>query len=209
MDQERLRTLRLLQALEERDDATQRQLASDLNISLGLLNSCMKTLGQQGYFNTYTKERNRARYLLTPKGRQEKAKLTLEYIQHSVAHYRELKQLLRSLLSRLEAQGVRRLALYGSGDLAELAYFCLLDSDIKFGGVFDQSPAGREFYGHQVQPGKALATADFDCLLVTEARGASGNPGLISIDGVLPDKILYLEEWAGQPNQLNINHGRQ
>ena len=50
MDQDELRTLKLLEAVDASQPPTQRELARDLNISLGLVNAFIKRLAKKGYF---------------------------------------------------------------------------------------------------------------------------------------------------------------
>jgi DNA-binding MarR family transcriptional regulator len=54
MDQDKLRTLKLLEAVDSSHPPTQRELARDLNISLGLVNAFMKRLVKKGYFKITT-----------------------------------------------------------------------------------------------------------------------------------------------------------
>ena len=106
MDQDKLRTLKLLEAVDSSHPPTQRELASDLNISLGLVNAFMKRLAKKGYFKITTIPKNRAKYLLTPKGALEKSRLTYRYLRYSVGFYREIREILVTLFDRLESEGV-------------------------------------------------------------------------------------------------------
>src|SRR5210317_2428486 len=118
MDQDELRTLKLLEAVDSREPPTQRELARDLNISLGLVNSFIKRLAKKGYFKIGHLPKNRVRYILTPRGIAEKSRLTYEYIQYSFKFYKDARQKLRDLYAELETQGVRCIVFYGAGDLA-------------------------------------------------------------------------------------------
>jgi len=66
MDQQELRTLQLLEEIESNRSPSQRDLATHLNISLGLVNAFMKRLAKKGYFKITNIPRNRVRYILTP-----------------------------------------------------------------------------------------------------------------------------------------------
>ena len=197
MDQQQLRTLKLLEALEARDGTTQRELARDLNISLGLVNAFMKRLAKKGYFKIRTIPRNRVKYLLTPRGLREKSRLTYDYIHYSIGFYREIKAVLRALFSRLEREGVERLALYGRGEVAELTYLFLQDSSIVLVAVFDATGDGRAFYGHPVKGCEALATTPFDYVLVTQTDDINTHRDRLVEAGVHPDRVLHLEHLAG------------
>ena len=203
MDQQQLRTLKLLEALHARGGTTQRELARDLNISLGLVNAFMKRLAKKGYFKISTIPRNRVKYLLTPRGLREKSRLTYDYIHYSIGFYREIKAVLRALFSRLEREGVERLALYGSGEVAELTYLFLQNTTIALVAVFDVTGDGRLFYGHQVKGCEALATTPFDYVLVTQTDDINNHRDRLAEAGVHPDRVLHLEHLAG-PAQVPV-----
>jgi len=192
MDQQQLRTLKLLEALEAREGATQRELARDLNISLGLVNAFMKRLAKKGYFKISTIPRSRMKYLLTPRGLREKSRLTYDYIHYSIGFYREIKVVLRALFSRLEREGVERLALYGCGEVAELTYLFLQDTTIALAAVFDATGDGRVFYGHPVRSWEAIPTATFDYVFLTQTENLEGHHERLIQVGVDPGRILHL-----------------
>jgi len=192
-----LRTLKLLEALEARGGTTQRELARDLNISLGLVNAFMKRLAKKGYFKVSTIPRKRVKYLLTPRGLREKSRLTYRYIHYSIGVYREIKGVLQALFSRLEREGVERLALYGCGEVAELTYLFLQNSTIALVAVFDVTVDGRIFYGHPVKGCEALATTPFDYVLITQTDEINTHRDRLVEAGVHPDQVLHLEHLVG------------
>jgi DNA-binding MarR family transcriptional regulator len=197
MDQQQLRTLKILEALDARGGTTQRELARELNISLGLVNSFMKRLAKKGYFKISTIPRNRVKYLLTPRGLREKSRLTYDYIHYSIGFYRAIKGVLRALFSRLEREGVERLALYGCGEVAELTYLFLQNTSITLAAVFDVTGDGRVFYGHAVKGSEALATTPFDYVLITQTDHINTHRDHLVESGVHPDRVLHLVHLAG------------
>jgi EPS-associated MarR family transcriptional regulator len=93
----------ILKSLEKDPNYTQRQLSKDLNISLGNVNYCLKNLAEKGFvkINNFRKSKNRLQYsyLLTPKGIEEKAKLTMEFIKIKTQEYNRLKSEIKDLKS--------------------------------------------------------------------------------------------------------------
>ena len=192
MDQDELRTLKLLEAVDSREPPTQRELARDLDISLGLVNAFIKRLAKKGYFKITHIPKNRAQYLLTPKGALEKSRLTYRYIRYSVGFYREIREMLVTLFGRLEQEGVQRITLYGCGEVAELAHLFLQNTSIKLGGVFDQKPVGRVFFGHMVKSYEQLAKDGYEYVLLTHTEDIQSHfDRLVSI-GVAAERILHL-----------------
>ena len=194
MDQEELRTLKLLEALDSREPPTQRELASDLNISLGLVNAFVKRLAKKGYFKITHIPKNRVKYLLTPKGTLEKSRLTYRYIRYSVGFYREIREMLITLFGRLEQEGVERIALYGCGEVAELAHLFLQNTSIKLSGVFDDKYEGQKFFGHMVKGYEKLGNDGYEYVLLTQTEDIQSHfDRLVSI-GVAPERILHLRD---------------
>jgi len=196
MDQDKLRTLRLLEAIESGDRVTQRELARDLNISLGLVNAFMKRLAKKGYFKITTIPSNRVKYLLTAKGMREKSRLTYEYIRYSIGFYRQIREILLNLFNRLQEEGVQRMALYGCGEVAELAHLFLQNTSIMVAGVFDEKPDGKKFFGHQVQSCEALAQDGCSYVLLTYTEDIQSHKDRLISAGVKPDCILNLRDYA-------------
>jgi DNA-binding MarR family transcriptional regulator len=194
MDQEELRTLKLLEALDSREPPTQRELARDLNISLGLVNAFVKRLAKKGYFKITHIPKNRVKYLLTPKGTLEKSRLTYRYIRYSVGFYREIREMLVTLFGRLEKEGVGSIALYGCGEVAELAHLFLQNTSITLAGVFDEIYDGRKFFGHMVKSYEHLGNDGYEYVLLTQTEDIQGHFDRIVSVGVKPECILRLRD---------------
>ncbi|SRR5687768_3034518 len=92
---------RLLTHLAQRPDASQRELARELGISLGKLNYCLRALIEKGFVKARNfKNSNRKStyaYILTGKGLDEKIKITAAFLRRKIAEYdaiaREIERL--------------------------------------------------------------------------------------------------------------------
>ena len=87
--------LDLLRKLEENPKYTQRELSLETGVSLGKVNYCMKKLIEKGLvklmnFSNSTNKSGYA-YLLTPKGIEEKGKLTFSFLKIKMEEYEILK----------------------------------------------------------------------------------------------------------------------
>jgi len=100
----------ILQSLEQYSRPTQRQLSNELSVSLGRVNYCLKSLVEKGFIkvDNFRNSNNKIQYsyLLTPKGIEEKAKLTLDFIRIKTQEYDTLKQEIESL--KQEAKNMDR-----------------------------------------------------------------------------------------------------
>lgn len=95
---------RIIKLIEAQPDISQRQLAKALGISLGKVNYCLKALIDKGQIKARNFQRNPSKrnyvYLLTPKGIEEKGRLTARFLKRKMAEYERLKQEIEQL--RLE-----------------------------------------------------------------------------------------------------------
>jgi DNA-binding MarR family transcriptional regulator len=71
--------LGLLQAIEQKDNISQRHLAQEMGVALGLANSSLKRCVKKGGIKITTAPANRYLYYLTPNGFAEKARLTADF----------------------------------------------------------------------------------------------------------------------------------
>ena len=198
------RDLQLLSAIEEGAPLTQRALAERLGVALGLANLCLKRLARKGYikvvhFNDRPAARKRLRYLLTPKGLAEKSRLTYEHMVYSLHLYRRTRQTLRESLGRMAADGLKRVAFYGPGEAAELAYLTLRELGLEPGAVFGDEPGGA-FLGFQVRPLAELTAEDFDAVVVATFDRPEATIELLAAHGVPRAKCVTLRETAAGAN---------
>ena len=164
------REFEILTAIDEGRPLTQRALAQRLGVALGLANLYVKRLAKKGYIKTATfsqrpAARKRLRYLLTPKGIAEKSRLTYEHMAYSLNLYRRTRATLREGLGLLADNGMKRIALYGTGEAAELAYLTLKEFGLEPIGVFSRE-AGGHFLGLAVRPIGELAGEEVDGLIL-------------------------------------------
>jgi EPS-associated MarR family transcriptional regulator len=100
---------KLLRRLEKNADATQRELAQDVGVSLGKLNYCLKKLIEKGWVkaNNFHNNPNKSsyRYLLTPSGIDAKTRLTVQFLKRKLEEYDRLQQEILSLEEELERLG--------------------------------------------------------------------------------------------------------
>ena len=112
--------------LKARGDAqTQRRLASDLGVALGLVNAYSKSCINKGLVKVRDAPARRYAYYLTPKGFAEKSRLTIEYLTHSFSLFSSGESGIHGHSAFRRGRGVSRLAVLGASDLAEILPFAL------------------------------------------------------------------------------------
>jgi EPS-associated MarR family transcriptional regulator len=96
---------KMLQFLETNPLSSQRVLSTNLGLSLGKINYCMKMLIEKGLIKVDNFKNNNNKiqysYFLTPKGIKEKGRLTLQFIKIKTQEYEDLREEINQL--RIEA----------------------------------------------------------------------------------------------------------
>ncbi len=87
--------LKVLRHLEDNPEVSQRQLAEELGISLGKANYCLKALINKGLIKASNFKNNANKraylYVLTPKGIETKARISVRFLRHKIEEYEALK----------------------------------------------------------------------------------------------------------------------
>ena len=192
------RDLRLLEALHGDQKITQRRLSTKLGIALGLTNLYVKRLVRKGYVKCVTVPRNRMRYLVTPRGIAEKTRLTYEFMEHSLLLYRETRQHLRKALQEVVRDGCTNIAIYGTGEPAELAYISLKELGLEPVAVFD-AKAGGSFLGMPVRPLSEHSSLDYDVIIVARLGQSGPSVARLLQAGVPKAKLRALRPLADRP----------
>jgi len=133
--------LGVLDAVERNPSVTQRSVARELGIALGLVNAYLHRCLSKGLIKIGQVPPRRYAYYLTPRGMTEKSRLTATYLMDSFAFFREARMQCNELFQMLAARGQCRLALVGGGDLAEIARLVARDHRIEITGI---APAGAD-----------------------------------------------------------------
>jgi predicted transcriptional regulator len=192
MDIEAHRDLKMLEAVEEDSRVTQRGLATKLGIALGLTNIYLRRLVRKGYIKCVNVQSNRISYLITPRGIIEKARLTYEFMDYSLHLYREVRQHLREVLQECAAAD-RRVAIYGRGEAAELAYLSLKESGLEPVAIFDATD-GRDFLGMPVRAIREHVHIDYDLMIVATLVPSKPVMAALVADGVPLVKLRPLRQ---------------
>jgi EPS-associated MarR family transcriptional regulator len=102
----------LLKTLESNPELTQRDIAREMGISLGKANYCLRALMDKGFVKARNFKNSRKRsayaYILTPKGAEEKARVTYRFLKRKLREYEELKQEIEELKQECEGGKARK-----------------------------------------------------------------------------------------------------
>lgn len=160
-------TLEILESIENRSDITQRHLADDLGVALGLTNSYLKRCVRKGYVKIKQIPANRYLYYLTPKGFTEKSRLTAKFLSSSFDVYRKASRDYGILMEQCQREGNDRILLCGISELAEIASIRALENGINVLGIYGADTYKKTLIGVPVyQDITGIPGADY--LVLTE-----------------------------------------
>jgi DNA-binding MarR family transcriptional regulator len=190
-DSETAITLHLLNAVEENNAVTQRSMAQDMGIALGLANAYLKRCVRKGLIKVKQAPPNRYSYYLTPKGFGEKSKLTAQYLAGSFQFFRNARAQCARALTRCRTQGWQHVALAGVSELAEIATLTARDADMTLVGILDATSHKRRFADLKVV--RSLESFDgVDAVIVTDL--AKPQATYNALEGKLDDTRIITPE---------------
>ena len=173
LDAESEITLGVLNAVADNNSVTQRSVAKELGIALGLTNAYLKRCIAKGFIKVTHAPANRYAYYLTPQGFMEKSRLTAKYLSISFNFFREARNQCAEVIEFCARQGWRRLALYGTSDLVEIAVLCARDLPVEIVGVIDDAADVSSIAGFPVVRSPDELGA-IDAVVVTDLQNPQG-----------------------------------
>ena len=157
----------MLTEVEGTPEITQRELSRKAGMALGLTNVLLHNLAKKGYVRITQAGWKRWLYNLTPEGFAQKVRLTVAYTRRVLDHYLKVRQTLRAQLAPLALNDESRVAIYGTGEFAELVYLGLKELGIEEIEIFDRrGSADQRFLGMLVQDVTTLRPEGYDRILV-------------------------------------------
>ena len=186
--------LGLLQSVEHDGGQSQRRLAAELGIALGLVNAYLKRCVKKGLVKVSEAPARRYAYYLTPNGFAEKSRLTVEYLGISFSFFRQARAECAEIFAAVHARGFQRVVVAGVSDLAEIARICALEAGIDIVAIVDADAKSATFVGVPVVASFAQVGSPFDAVVVTDLGAPhevfEAAAALVGVERVLVPKML-------------------
>jgi DNA-binding MarR family transcriptional regulator len=164
--------LGLLTSVEVDGARSQRRIAAELGVALGLVNAYLKRSIKKGLVKVGQAPARRYAYYLTPQGFSEKSRLTIEYLSSSFALFRKAKEDYGKVFDHAHMLGLERIVLAGKSDLCEIAILCAVDGPVKIVAIVDSDDNESPFIGVKVVRSYADVAEPFDGVVVTDLARA-------------------------------------
>jgi len=181
--------LGLLESVERDGAQSQRKIASDLGIALGLVNAYLKRCVKKGLLKIGQAPPRRYAYYLTPHGFAEKSRLTVEYLSSSFEFFRRARGDCSAVMKKAQSENWNRVVLIGVSDLAEIAIICALEQGLSIVAVVDAKSTADRFVGSPVVSSLAAVPEKFDALVVTDLQATRASVKAVS-DQFAAERVL-------------------
>lgn len=164
--------LGLLESVERDGEQTQRRIASELGVALGLVNAYIKRCVKKGLLKAVEVPTRRYGYYLTPQGFAEKARLTVEYLGFSFSLFRKARSEYSEAIAAACGKGFSKIVLAGVSDLAEIAMLCAQEAGVEVVAVVDPTSDKTKFLGISAFASFDAVIGSFDAVIVTALGNA-------------------------------------
>ena len=195
--------LGLLNSVETDGARSQRHIAAELGIALGLVNAYLKRCVRKGWVKVSEAPARRYAYYLTPQGFAEKSRLTVDYLSSSFSFFRRAKADCGAVLATAKERGFKRVVLAGKSDLAEIAVLCATESGIEIAAIVDPRATGAQFVGLPLVNNYGAVPSPFDVVIVTDVARTQvafqAGIDVVGDDRVLVPALLGLKRNGGGP----------
>jgi hypothetical protein len=172
LDDKSNRELTLLSEVQRTPETNQRDLSERTGIALGMTNFLLRNLARKGYLRITQAGWRRWLYVLTPTGFSRKVQLTSAYIRRTLGHYQKVRETLREELVLLGLHVESRVAVYGTGEFAELVYLGIRQFGIEEIDFYtSDGPEGEKFLGMPVRNVGTLDPGQYDRVIVAFLSG--------------------------------------
>jgi predicted transcriptional regulator len=185
IDRNELLELEILNHIEDSPKQTTRLLASKIGCNLRLTHALLKKLIEKGMLDVKKINSRNWHYYLTPKGIAEKASKTYKFFEFSMHFYQQARELSSALCARLKEEGADKVAFFGCGHLAEIAYLSLQENNLTLMEVYGNT--GNEFMGRPLLPFEKAVDSGADALIVCVYNRK--HPKLKILDSIGEDKV--------------------
>ena len=170
-DSDRL-VLGLLTSVEADGARSQRRIAAELGVALGLVNAYLRRAIKKGFVKVGQAPARRYAYYLTPQGFTEKSRLTVQFLTSSFSLFRKAKEEYARILERARALGFKRIVLAGKSDLCEIAILSAVDGPVSIVAIVDPDVTATRFIGVKVVSSYAQVDEPFDAIVITHLTAA-------------------------------------
>ncbi|HLG43077.1 MAG TPA: hypothetical protein VI643_06905 [Planctomycetota bacterium] len=137
----RLRELKLLGAIEADSKCSQRSLGRETSLTAAMVNQYILEFAADRRIEVDGDTNRSLRYRLTEMGRRQRDKLQGEYLEELSMVHAAIREEYRSFLQRLVSEDLKRAAVLGANEKAELVCDLAPSAGMEIVGVYTDEPS--------------------------------------------------------------------
>ena len=168
----KLNQLNILREIDANPKVTQAELARRCALSVAMVNNYMKELCGSDLLEYHRRSIKNVTYHLTPSGKDHLKILQAELISEMVGMFVAAKeQILGRIVDQAKTE-LKRVVLFGSGNLAQLAFHALELADADIVGICSDNPEaiGKDFCGREVLNSSQIRYLAPDAVIVADSH---------------------------------------
>ena len=199
-------TLGVLNVVEKNSHVTQRDVAKNIGIALGLTNTYLKRCIKKGLIKVQQVPANRYAYYLTPRGFSEKSRLTAEFLSQGFQYFRAARTQLMEIFGTCERRNWHNIALHGLTDISEIAVLSAQNFEVNIVGIVDQSSSLTEYSGIPILD--SIEKLEFvDAIVITDL----GDPdaSLKYLSGFYPGSHIFVPQILNLFDKIRVEEAEK
>ncbi|HOK39856.1 MAG TPA: winged helix-turn-helix transcriptional regulator [bacterium] len=132
---------KILDIIEKEKNVSQRKIANNLGISLGLVNLFLKKLVKKGLIKIHKSSSKKSlKYLLTKEGFKERLNFNLYYLKKNIYYFSNAKEVILKKLNELNNENeIKDIFIFGIDDWSEILFLCAINFNFNILGFINNS----------------------------------------------------------------------
>ncbi len=157
----------ILKTIENNASVSQRNLSSQMELNVASVNFALKRLIRKGFVRMVGANPRRIKYYVTPEGLREKTQLAYKFFSRNIHFYKEIRNDIETRIVETTNGTETSIAIYGAGELSEIAYTVVSKMSWNFLGFFleDSRITDERILGYNFQQ-LDLLKQNHPCLLL-------------------------------------------
>ncbi len=132
----------ILKSIEADSSVSQRKLSSQMALNVSSVNFALQNLVKKGFVSMTGENARRTEYHITPEGLREKTQLAYKFFGRNIPYYKEVRKDIEAKIATATNGKQTNIGIYGTNEIAEIAYMVVSKTDHNFLGFFHDGQNG-------------------------------------------------------------------
>lgn len=162
----------ILDMIEKNPNTTQREMSKTIGIAVSMINDYLNIYEKDKLIKRKKHSTKTVEYFVTKKGTERRKLLNIEFLSASQKLYNNAKSNINSFLQNITESGLKRLLLYGAGEVAEILAQSIIENDeyeLEIMGIADDDTTkqGKRIGNINIYSLDYATSLDFDAILLS------------------------------------------